>query len=142
MYVSGSALWKPVLKDFLRFTGKHLWWWPFFSEVTEYVFPKCRFVFLINWNTKLEIKSWLSFLYWIWDRKHQNKWFSVFQKNWTLKFKFEVWFSFLILIWKTQNQIYLNKYLMKLVIIPLTQSCWINIKASNSFNYQISNFRK
>ena len=78
--------------------------------------------FLINWNMKLELKFWFSFLYWSWDRKHQNKWFSDFQNSWTLKFKFEVCFSFFILIWKTKNQIYLNKYLMKLVTIPLTQS--------------------
>ena len=86
------------------------------------VYPKWHFVFWINWNMKLEIKFWFSFLYWSWDRKHQNKWFFDFQNNWTLKFKFEVCFSFFILIWKTKNQIYLNKYLMKLVTIPLTQS--------------------
>ena len=39
-----------------------------------------------------------------------------------MKFKFEVCFSFFILIWKTKNEIYLNKYLMKLVTIPLKQS--------------------
>ena len=75
------------------------------------VYPKCHFVFLINWNMKLKIKFWFSFLYWSWDKKHQNKWFS----DWTIKFKFEVCFSFFILIWKTKNQIYLNKYLIKLV---------------------------
>ena len=74
--------------------------------------------FLINWNMKLEIKFWYSFLYWSWDRNHQNKYFSDFQN----KFKFEVCFSFFILILKTRNQFYLNKYLMKLVAIPLTQS--------------------
>ena len=73
------------------------------------VYPKCHFVFLINWNMKLEIKFWFSFLYWSWDRKHQNKWFSDFRNNWTLKFKFEVCFSFFILISKTKNQIHLNK---------------------------------
>ena len=86
------------------------------------VYPKCHFVFLINWNMELEIKFWFLFLYWSWDRKHQNKWFSDFQNSWTLKFKFKVCFSFFILIWKTKNQIYLNKCLMKLVTIPLTQS--------------------
>ena len=86
------------------------------------VYPKCHFVFLINRNVKSEIKFWFLFLYWSWDRKHQNKWFFDFQNNWTLKFKFEVSFSFFILIWKTKNEIYLNKYLMKLVTIPLTQS--------------------
>ena len=86
------------------------------------VYQECHFVFFINWNMKLEIKFWFSFLHWSWDRKHQNKWFSDFQNNWTLKFKFEVCFSFFILIWKTKNQIYLNKYLMKLVTIPQTQS--------------------
>ena len=55
-------------------------------------------------------------------RKHQNKWFFDFQNNWTLKFKFEVCFLVFILTWKTKNQIYLNKYLMKLLTIPLTQS--------------------
>ena len=86
------------------------------------VYPKCHFVFLINRNVKSEIKFWFSFLYWSWDRKYQNKWFSDFQNSWTLKFKFEVCFSFSILIWKTKNKIYLNKYYMKLVTIPLMQS--------------------
>ena len=36
------------------------------------VYPKCHFVFLINRNVKSEIKFWFSFLYWSWDRKHQN----------------------------------------------------------------------
>ena len=88
----------------------------------ESLYPKFHSVFSINWNIKLEIKFWFSFLYWSWDRKHQNRWFSNFQNNWTLKFKSEVCFSFFILAWKTKNQIYLNKYLMKLVAIPLTQS--------------------
>ena len=92
------------------------------SEATQSVYPMCHFVFLITWNMKLEIKFWFSFLYWSWDRKHQNKWFFDFQNSWTLKFKFEVCFSFFILIWKTKSQIYLDKYLMKLVTIPLTPS--------------------
>ena len=79
------------------------------------VYPKCHFVFLINWNTKLEIKFWFLFLYWNWDIKHKTNWFFDFQNNRTLKFKLEVRFSFFILIWKTKNQIYLNKYLIKLV---------------------------
>ena len=85
------------------------------------VYPKHHFV--VFDKLKYEIRNFMiSFLYWSWDRKHQNKWFSDFQNNWTLKFKFEVCFSFFILIWKTKNQIYLNKYLMKLTTIPLTQS--------------------
>ena len=106
------------------------------------VYQKCVFVFLINWNLKLQIKFWFSFQYWSWGRKHRNKWFSDFQSNWTLKFKFELCFSFFNLIWKTKNQIYLNKYLIKLVAISLTQSKWISMKESNSSNDQTSNFRK
>ena len=105
--------------------------------------PKVPFrFFLINQNMKLEIKFWFSFLYCSWDRKHQNRWFSDFQNNWTLKFKFEVCFSLFIFIWKTKNQIYLNKCLMKLVTMPLTQSQWASIKELNSFRDQRSNFRK
>ena len=105
--------------------------WLVKNESHGKVMTKCQSVpgtqsaisfFLIHWNIKLEIKFLFSFLYWSWDRKHQNKWFSDFRNNWTLKFKIEVCFSVFILIWKTKNQIYLNKYLMKLVTIPLTQS--------------------
>ena len=67
--------------------------------------PKVSFhFFLINWNRKLEIKFWFSFLYWSWHRKHKTIWFFDFENNWTFKFKYEVRFSFLILIWKTKNQ--------------------------------------
>ena len=99
-------------------------WWLFtlLKVCTEIRVPKVPFHFFISWNTKLERKFWFSFLYWSWDIKNQTKWFLDFQNNWELKFKFEVRFSFFILIWKTKNQIYLNKYLMKLVTIPLTQS--------------------
>ena len=83
--------------------------------VKQFMYSKCHFVFLINWNTKLEIKFWFSFLYWNWDIKHKTNWFFVFQNTRTLKFKLEVRFSFFILIWKTESQIYLNKYLIKLV---------------------------
>ena len=88
---------------------------------TESVYPKCHFLFFINWNMKLEIKLWL----------FRFEWFSDFKNSWTLKWKFEVCFSFFILIWKTENQIYLNKYLMKPVTILLAQS-WKSIKESNS----------
>ena len=81
------------------------------------LYLKCHFVFLINWNTKLEIKFWFSFLYWSWDIKNKTKPFFHFKNNWTLKFKFEVRFSFFILIWKTKSEIYSKKYLMKLVAI-------------------------
>ena len=80
------------------------------------VYPKCHFIFfLINWNTKLEIKFWFLFLYWNWDIKHKTNWFFDFQNNRTLKIKLEVHVSFFILVWQTKNQIYLNKYFMKLV---------------------------
>ena len=84
----------------------------FFSfgyEIEKWKIFKIRFVF--------KSKNELYFRY-----MDYHKWFSDFQNSWTLKFKFEVCFSFFILIWKTKNQIYLNKYLMKLVTIPLTQS--------------------
>ena len=69
------------------------------------VWKKSReIIFLVNWNTKLEIKLWFSFLYRSWDIKHQTKWFFNFKSNWTLKFEFELRFSFLILIWKTENE--------------------------------------
>ena len=75
----------------------------------ESVYLKDHFVFLINWNTKLEIKFWFSFLYWSWvmswDIKHKTKWLFDFQNNWKLKFKFEARFLFFILIWKRKNQI-------------------------------------
>ena len=60
------------------------------------VYPKCHFVFFINWNVKLEIKFWFSFLYWSWDRKHQNKWFSDFEttEHWNSDLKFGFRFSF------------------------------------------------
>ena len=90
--------------------------------VEESVYLKCHNIFLINWNTKLEIKFWFSFQYLSWDMKHQTKWFFDFQNNWALKFKFEFRFPFFILICKTKNQINLNKYFMKLVTIALTQS--------------------
>ena len=59
----------------------------------------------------------------MWKKWGPNQWFCsreksskiVFQNTRILKFKLEVRFSFFILIWKTKNQIYLNKYLMKLV---------------------------
>ena len=79
------------------------------SRATVYL--KCHFVFLINCNTKLEIKFWFLFLYWNWDIKHKtykSNWFSDFQNNRTLKFKIEVRFLFFVLIWKTKNQIYLK----------------------------------
>ena len=47
---------------------KLAFWW-----LTKSVYPKCHFVFLINWSMKFEIKFWFSFLYWSWDRKHQNQ---------------------------------------------------------------------
>ena len=65
--------------------------------------------FLINWNTKLQIKFWFLFLSWNWDIKHETNSFFDFQNNRTLKFKLKVRF------WKTKNQICLNKYLMRLV---------------------------
>ena len=46
---------------------------------------------------------------------YKTNWFFDFQNNRILKFKFEVCFSFFILIWKTKNQIYFNKYPIKLV---------------------------
>ena len=67
------------------------------------VYPKCHFVFLINWNTKLDIKSWFLFLYWDWDIKHKTNWFFHFQNNRTLKFKLEISFSFFILIWQNEK---------------------------------------
>ena len=96
-----------------------------------------------NWNQDMYLKKWkvkfklifqnlkyeknMQFLFfkklifWFLLSIHGFKWFFDFQNNWTLKFKFEVRFSFFNLIWETKNQIYLNKYLMKLVTIPLTQ---------------------
>ena len=67
------------------------------------VYLKCHSVFLINWNAKLDIKFWFSFLCWSWDIKHKSKWFFDFQNNWDLKFKFEVRFPFFIFIWKIKK---------------------------------------
>ena len=65
-------------------------------------------------------------------KKRKTNWFFDFQNNRTLKFKLEVRFSFFTLVWKTKNQIYLNKYLMKLV----TRSHYaITI---NKYKYQIA----
>ena len=88
----------------------------FYWRWSESVYPKCHFVFLINWNMKLEIKFWFSFLYWSWDRKHQNKRFFHFQNNWTLKFKFEVCLLKQIslknqIALKIKHQIFVSKYL-------------------------------
>ena len=85
---------------------------------TKSVYPKCHFIFLTNWNTKLEIEFWFSFLYWTWHIKYKTNLFFNFQNNRTLKFKLEFRFSFFILIWKTKNQIFLKKYLIK----PVTRS--------------------
>ena len=41
----------------------------------ESVYLKCYFNFLINWNTKLDIKFWFLLLYWSWATKHQIKCF-------------------------------------------------------------------
>ena len=46
--------------------------WLYFNPNKQSVYPKCHFIFLINWNTKLETKFWFSFLYWSWDIKHKN----------------------------------------------------------------------
>ena len=81
-----------------------------------------NFTVVPNWNTKLEIKIWFSLLRWSWDIKHKNKWFFPFQNNWTLKLIFEVYFLFLIYYLKKSKktkQIYLSKYLIKLVTISL-----------------------
>ena len=37
------------------------------------VYSKCNFVFSMNWNTKLEVKFWFSFLYRSWDIEHEIK---------------------------------------------------------------------
>ena len=105
------------------------------SWLGEFVYPKCHFVFSINWNMKLETKFLFSFLYWSWDKKHQNKWFFDFPNNWTLKFKFEVCFSFFILISKTKNQIYSNKYLMTSVYLT-----FIQISFCLKMNWKLPNF--
>ena len=83
-------------------------------DALSYVCLKCHFDKL-----KYEIKNkvWFSFLYLSWGIKHKTKWFFHFKNNWTLKFKYEFSFSFFMLIWETDNQIYLNKYLQKLVTI-------------------------
>ena len=97
-------------------TYKYLDMRTMWKHSTKSVYPKCHFIFLTNWNTKLEIEFWFSFLYWNWDKYKTNLFFD-FQNNRTLKFKLEFRFSFFILIWKTKNQIFLNKYLIKLVTI-------------------------
>ena len=45
----------------------------FLCYCLQSVYLKCYFIFLINWNTKLEIKIWFSFLYWSWDTKRETK---------------------------------------------------------------------
>ena len=47
--------------------------------------------------------------------KYKTNLFFDFQNSQTLKSKLEFRFSFFILISKTKNQIFLNKYLIKLV---------------------------
>ena len=97
-------------------TYKYLDMRTMWKHSTKSVYPKCHFIFLTNWNTKLEIEFWFSFLYWTWHIKYKTNFnFFNFQNNRTLKFKLEFRFSFFILIWKTKNQIFLNKYLIKLV---------------------------
>ena len=98
-------------------TYKYLDMRTMWKHSTKSVYPKCHFIFLTNWNTKLEIEFWFSFLYWNWDKYKTNLFFD-FQNNRTLKFKLEFRFSFFILIWKTKNQIFLKKYLIK----PVTRS--------------------
>ena len=57
---------------------------PNFNIYFLFVYPKCHFVFLINWNAKLEIEFWFLFLYWNWDIKHKVP-FRFFDK---LKYEF------------------------------------------------------
>ena len=76
-------------------------------------------IFLINWNAKLEVKFWFSLLYSSWDIKLND--FFIFKTN-----EHWIYFLFMILIRKTENQIYLSKYLKRLVTI-LPYAITINI---------------
>ena len=99
-----------------------------------------NFIFWFQIKKRIS-KSFFFFQFWLWNWKMKNEkfskfvlflnqktshtfgtririqWFFYFRSNWALKFKFEVCFSCFILIWKTENQICLNKYLMKQVTI-------------------------
>ena len=78
------------------------------------MYLKCHFFFFFD-KLKYKIRN-KDFVSLDWDIKHKVKWFFGFQIT-EHKIKFEIHFSFFVLIWKTKNQIYLKKYLIKLVII-------------------------
>ena len=103
-YTFGTRIVHEVRFSLLIFKLKNEW--PFGYTHFPHCLKKIQrdHFFLINWNTKSEIKLWFSFLYSSWDIKHQTKWFFDFKSNWTLKLVFKLRFSFLILIWKTENE--------------------------------------
>ena len=120
--------------------------------------PKVPLRFFDKLKYEIRLKFWfLSLEHWNWDTKHKTNWFFDFQSNrtlkftlWffnfqsngTLKFTLEVRFSFFILIWKTKNQIYLKKYLIKLVTRSHYAITIKKYKRSNGFNDQTTIFFK
>ena len=113
--------WKTKIEDFIfQFLNKN---WKLKIEKEMYFFSfqfwieieMCKNA-LFHFNFNLKIKSQnLKISKTYSARIHKTNWFFVLQNTRILKFKLEIRFLFFILIWKTKNQIYLNKYLIKLV---------------------------
>ena len=102
-------------KQIIDLNSNKLWWEGIYV-------PKVPFRFLINWNTKLEIKFWFSFLYWSWDIKHKNVFFG-FQNNWTLKN--QIWSSVFVFYFNLKSK---KPNLLKQISYAITINKYKRIK--------------